>query len=196
MNGTLAALEEECERFIGGPGAGAREATIELWAEARYPQQVWQLDVPLRVRRFAGAADIAALRDDFHAVHREIFAVDETESEIDVVGWHARAGCRLRDGAPVTVAVAGASGQMSGAERETYFPHTGRRSTPVLCFDAMSADTAGDGPALVELSFTTVVVPPGAAFRRTPAGSLAVTPAPPSAAIVPGGADGHATEWL
>ena len=52
-------LEERCRAFVAGPGEGALESRIEYSVEARYPHQIWEIEVPLRAGRFADAADVA-----------------------------------------------------------------------------------------------------------------------------------------
>ena len=44
----MAELEARCRAFIAGPGAASLEQHIELSVEARYPHQVWEIEVPLR----------------------------------------------------------------------------------------------------------------------------------------------------
>jgi N-methylhydantoinase A len=175
VNATLAALVAQCRAFIDGPGAGAESSQIELWAEARYPQQVWQLDVPVRVQHFAGADAVAALREEFHRTHLEVFAVSDPQAPVELIAWHARARCRLR--AREIVAAAGGEEDEVSGWREAYFAHGGRRPAPVLRFDGLRIGGRYEGPALVESSFTTVVVDPGASFTRSRVGSLCVTPA-------------------
>ena len=51
-------------------------------AEARYPDQAWEIEVPLRTGRFDSAADVKALCADFHRVHEETFAVSDETSAI------------------------------------------------------------------------------------------------------------------
>ena len=81
VNAVLADLEDQCRAFIDGPGAGSLDQTVEFSVEARYAHQIWEIEVPLRVNRFASDADVTWLKEDFHATHREIFAIDDPESE-------------------------------------------------------------------------------------------------------------------
>ena len=72
----------------------ARRAQIELVsAEARYPHQVWELEVPLRGER-STARRRRALREDFHALHEEVFAIRDQDSAVEIVNWRARVRCR------------------------------------------------------------------------------------------------------
>jgi N-methylhydantoinase A len=135
-----------------------------------------QIDVPLRGPRFAGDAAVAALREDFHATHRSIFAIDDPQADVEIIAWHARASCHLRDRPD---AVLRASGMQDGVRyREASFPGAGWVRTPVLGFDTLPIGETHTGPALVESSFTTLVLGPGATFARTGGRSVSATPAP------------------
>ena len=48
INAVLAGLEEQCRAFIEGPGEGSLEQRIDYTVEARYPHQIWEIEVPLR----------------------------------------------------------------------------------------------------------------------------------------------------
>lgn len=186
VNAALADLEAQCRQFIEGPGANSSESSIEFLAEARYPHQVWELEVPLRVARFASAEDVEQLRQDFHTTHEEVFAIRDPESPIEIVTWRARVRCRLRHAATGRVATVATSAPAES--RRVYFPAVGIVEAKVCHLealeprrpaDAASAKHRGDrleGPAIVESPFTTVVIDPGAAVERTSTGSLLIFP--------------------
>ncbi|MEE8172259.1 MAG: hydantoinase/oxoprolinase family protein [Alphaproteobacteria bacterium] len=175
VNELLARLENQCREFIAGPGAGSIEQIIEFTAEARYPSQIWEIEVPLRKNRFASATDVADLRDDFHATHEKIFAIADSKSEVEIVGWRANVRCRLRDG--VEWNVREAAGEVEVPEsREAYFSDAGLVEARVLRFEDMERGAEVAGPAIIESSFTTVVVDPGASAVRSVSGSLIINP--------------------
>jgi N-methylhydantoinase A len=171
VNRALRVLEERCAAFVAGPGAGALETTVELAAEARYPHQVWELEVPLRGSRFSSPAHVEQLRQDFHALHEEVFAIADVESPIELVAWRARVRCRLRERPPGAVATAAAR---EDAPRRAYFRERGLVEAPVRFFEAMRPGEPLDGPAIVESPVTTVVVDVGAVAERVATGSLSV----------------------
>jgi len=72
-NAILESLLRQCHDFIEGPGGGAKDPTIELSAEMRYPTQVWDLEVPLRVTSFSTAEEVEQVRQDLHAAKQEVF---------------------------------------------------------------------------------------------------------------------------
>ncbi len=176
VNTLLADLLARCRAFADGPGAGSSAQTIEFMAEARYPHQVWEIEVPLRGHEFKNEQDIKDLVSDFHDTHEEVFAIKDPLSEIEVVGWSARISCRLRDRP-----MAGCSERAGDADlatrRQVYFADVGWLDATVRQFDQLATDSALAGPAIIENSFTTVVVGPGATVSRKPSGSLAIVPA-------------------
>ena len=176
VNAVLAELLGRCRAFADGPGAGSSAQTIEFMAEARYPHQVWEIEVPLRRHEFDSEQDVRDLVSDFHDTHQEVFAIKDPESEIEVVGWSARISCRLRDTpmAGLSEVVVGAE---LAAERKAYFADAGWLDAAVRQFDQLTTDSMLAGPAIIENSFTTVVVGPGATVSRKPSGSLAIVPA-------------------
>ncbi|MEO1190438.1 MAG: hydantoinase/oxoprolinase family protein [Pseudomonadota bacterium] len=178
VNALLADLKARCEAFIAGPGEGSISQTIEFVAEARYPHQVWEIEVPLRAGEFADEKSVRDLVADFHRAHQDLFAIQDPKSEIEVVGWSARVSCRLREKGESQLEETGSA---SVTSRQAYFEGAGWCETPVLSFEDLTESWRA-GPALVESSFTTVVVGPEARIRRSPSGSLMIAPpgdAPP-----------------
>ena len=175
VNALLERLEEKCLAFIEGPGAGSLEQEVEFTAEARYPSQIWEIEVPLRGKRIEDEHALAAFVEDFHRNHEALFTFADSESSIETVGWRANVRCRLRDS--INLSVDGATGgrEIAG-HRSVYFPDTGFVEARVVHFEGMDAGETVDGPAIIESSFTTVVIDPGAKAERRPSGSLLITP--------------------
>ncbi|UOM35470.1 hydantoinase/oxoprolinase family protein [Acuticoccus sp. I52.16.1] len=182
VDAVLDGLRAQCEAFVAGPGAGSVGHTIELFAEARYPDQVWEIEVAVPTARFASVADVRALVAAFHAAHEEVFAIHDPESEIEVIGWAARVSCRLRETDRFDL-TAGAAKAIDG-RRPAFFPGYGWTDAAVRSFDSLGTETALPGPAIIESPFTTVVVDPDATVKRMASGSLAITPARQLAAAV------------
>jgi N-methylhydantoinase A len=57
-----------------------------------------------------------------------------------------------------------------------YFSGIGTVNAAILRLEAMAPGAQFAGPAIVESSFTTIVLNPGASAERTPSGSLAIVP--------------------
>ncbi len=183
VNAVLGRLIERSQEFIDGPGEGAKETTIELVAEARYPHQVWELDVPLTTTAFDSDADVDRLREDFDRVHKEVFAINDPGSPVEVVAWRAEASCRLREHDAVRLSGSGGTNGAGPDKREAYFRGLGRVEVDVHQFETMALETGCEGPAIVEFPLSTVVLEPGARAERRESGSLVIEPASGAAEV-------------
>lgn len=173
VNTLLADLERRCLDFVEGPGRTAHSHAIAFWAEARYAEQVWEIDVPLPLTRIDGPDGLALLIEAFHCTHEELFAIRDESSEVELVGWGATVACRIRgerDGA----LVADPEHRPALPARRAYFAGHGYVEAQVHRFEALEVGKLLAGPALIESSFTTVVLNPGANARRCASGSLAI----------------------
>lgn len=173
VNAALDALEAQAAAFVARSGATEEESTVSLYAEARYPQQIWELEVPLRASRFGSGADVEAFVEDFHGVHETVLGIADPGSPVEVVGWGARVRCPLRGAGGLLTATAEDT-TPAQPERLAYVDGVGMVPTPVRALGALGDDEVVEGPLLIESAFTTAVIPKGAAARRTPAGSLVV----------------------
>jgi N-methylhydantoinase A len=169
----LGELRGRCVEFAERNDSAA-DAQIEFIAEARYRHQVWQLDVRLRDGRLGSPGDLAGLVEDFHAIHDEVYAVRDERAVIEVVNLRARVNCPLRGGVDDTVTLE--RGHSSSGMRSVYFSGIGAVNAAILRLEAMAPGAQFAGPAIVESSFTTIVLNPGASAERTPSGSLAIVP--------------------
>lgn len=176
VNAVLSELADECRNFQDGPAADAVETDIELSVEARYVGQTWEIAVPVRVTRSGSPADVEQLRQDFHAAHAELFAVDDPASEIELVTWHARVSCRLRDVSLPQFAPVAAGPRESNGRRSAYFAGEGMVDTTIALLERLEAGNTLRGPAIIESPVTTVVLEPGAAAERTAGRSLSILP--------------------
>ncbi len=176
VNDTLKALTEKCRAFIKGPGAGAARSDIEYIAEARYRHQIWEIDLPLDLKKFKSKKDLARVRGEFDRLHEEIFAFRDPGSEVEFVGWRATARCRLRE---KNLGRLGHEKQFEkdlSPRRKAFFGGSGMVDTRVALFESMKPGAALRGPAIIESPFTTVVIEPGSRAVRKRSGSLVITP--------------------
>ncbi len=173
IDGILAELDRCCGEFMVGPGAGSDAQSREFSVEARYPHQVWEIEVPVRTLRFGTPGDLAALVADFHATHRQIFAIDDPGSDIEFVTWRARVNCRLRQSGEQSLDFESRT-KRAPTRRRAYFPDIGWIEARVEQFETLPRDGMVKGPAIIESPFTTVVVGPGASAEHSLSGGLIV----------------------
>ncbi|WP_418060956.1 hydantoinase/oxoprolinase family protein [Pimelobacter simplex] len=172
VNAALADLVAHGRDFAARAGVPAEAAGIALFAEARYPQQIWELEVPLRVTSFESADDIAAFAQDFHRTHEEILGITDPASPVEVVSWGARVTVALDEANHAIGALPPAT---RGAHvRRAFVPGTGMREVAVVPLASMEVGTVLRGPLLVEAPFTTVVVAGDADCRLGESGSLVI----------------------
>lgn len=171
-NAVLARLRARCEEYAeyAAPGAASE---IDYSVEARYPRQNWEIEVPLDRDRFASDEDVEALAEAFHRQHAQLFGISEQGSIVEVVTWRARVRARLRGSNGRRVAAAG-SARRPRAARSVFLQAGGWVEAPVVDFDALADDQSLVGPAIVESSFTTIVVDAGTRARKTEAGTLVI----------------------
>jgi N-methylhydantoinase A len=172
-NDVLRGLRRRGEKFIAA--AGLQDGRIELAVEARYANQVWEIEVPLPVESFAGTADVDRFIAAFHAAHEAVFAIRDEASPVEIVGWTARAACRLAARSDYSLADAGPADALP-AVRRAYFSGTGFVEAALHDFGRLAVGETLCGPAIVESPFTTIIVDPGAQARRLATGSLLIEP--------------------
>lgn len=170
VNDVLAELERRCQLFIDGPGSNAVETRIEFSVEARYPHQVWELEVPMTKSRIRAPDDLAELCHDFHAVHRDVFAIADETSGIEFTSWHARARCRLQQ--PGRPQAQPREGGASSGRRDVFLPDEGQTSLDVWRLATMPIAKSMRGPAIVESQTTTVLIESGTTFQLRPTGTV------------------------
>lgn len=176
VNRLLGDLVAQCNRFADEAGMGVSGRRIEIMAEARYPNQVWEIEVPLAKDRFDGPADVSALVATFHDAHKDVFAVCDPDSEVETVGWSATVRCRIRETEGASLAHRPTDNANVPTHRRAYFEPIGFSDVPVYRFETMVVGKPVPGPAVVESAFTTVVLEPGATAERRPSGSLSIDP--------------------
>jgi N-methylhydantoinase A len=170
----LERLHRQATEFATDSAPDAHDVTITYSVEARYPDQIWELELPLELDGTQGPPDPQRLRSAFHELHQQVFAVQDPGSEVDFVTWRARVTCSIWDGG--WSAAPDASVRISEPRhRKALFDGHGWVDARVLDFAEVADGTAVAGPALISSPVTTIVVDPGAAARRSATGSLVVT---------------------
>lgn len=172
-NAVLDGLHAQCREFCDGPGAGSIRSVINFSVEARYQEQVWEIEVPLARPEFNSDEDVAALVETFHDTHDALFAVRDTGSDVEVLTWVARVSCALQDADALKPPSApGRSG--AGGTRSAFFPGQGVIDTPVYQVQDLETGRRYPGPLLVESPVTTLVVDARSEVARSANESLLI----------------------
>lgn len=166
----LADLRRNCATFSHHVEA---EGVISFVAEARYEGQAWEIDVPFPGCGLSKEEDIARFVETFHATHHQIFSVRDEDSAVELLGLRARVSCRTRPAKSFRL-TANETSDEAKYSRPAYFTDLGWIDTPVRRLESIAPAEMMAGPALIESSFTTVVVDPHARYRRSQNGSLLI----------------------
>ena len=142
--------------------------------EARYARQIWEIEIDLPATRFRVKGDVDRLIELFHKEHQTIFAVNDPGAEIEMLNWNAQVSCRLHTNRP---AAQPHMASLKGGKRTRMvgFNLQGRFKTAIHPIESISAGERVNGPAIIESSFTSVVIDPGAVAELLSDGGLMVT---------------------
>jgi N-methylhydantoinase A len=168
VNETLEEISTQIEQFSARlREKGLKRFSTEYFVEARYPYQVWELDVPLAKGRFDGPRDLAAMIAAFHQEHERVFAVKEPGQQIECLYWRGRLTAFL-DNPPLTSVSAGrAKLPPPRVSRSAFFADIGETRVPRFLGEALSPGMFIEGPAMIDEPTTTIVVYPNNTVRVT-----------------------------
>jgi N-methylhydantoinase A len=168
----IAELKGQCQTFIDTYGQGAVSTSIEIAVEARYPKQVWEIEIAVPDEDLSKTEALAQLVQAFHAEHRTLFQISDDQSGIEIIAWRAYVRCKLQnEGEHQPIVVEAAEHDL---RRPIYLAGKGWTEVDVRRFDEMMPGEALAGPAIVESAVTTVVIDPGATAQRSAGGGLVV----------------------
>jgi N-methylhydantoinase A len=147
---------------------------VQFFVEARYPHQIWELDLPLHTSRFRTDNDVQVLSTDFHDLHNDVFAISDPSSPVELISWRARAICHSQrlNSRSFRADVLDENHQ----SRTVYFAGAGWIDTSVPHFHSVAVGEIVAGPAVIDSPMTNVVLDPGASATRTKSGSLVIYP--------------------
>ncbi|MGW4340339.1 hydantoinase/oxoprolinase family protein [Rhodococcus koreensis] len=170
VNEVLATLEARLEDFLTRVGMADHPHEIVFLAEARYQSQVWELDTPLGLRRFASDADVDQFVATFHDVHEDLFAVRDEGSAVEAINWKARLTVPLPHENEQT-ATPGNGDTAEPATRPCFFGGTDTVDTRIYNPTQLATGAIVEGPAIIEEPTTTLVVFPGMAAEVSATGN-------------------------
>jgi len=171
INDLLASLESDAEAFFDRANVPADRRTVRYHAEARYPDQVWELEVELPGDRIR-AGDENTLVETFHEVHEDRYGFRMDEQGVEFLYWRVEAIGETGGGD--AAAPAGTEGRTPDpTTREAYFDGS-VVTAPAYRPANLPPGFGADGPAFVDAKNTTVVIPPGAHLTITDRGNFHV----------------------
>ena len=169
VNRCLAELDAAGRARMREEGVPAEQVRVAYAADMRYVGQAYELEVPIGVP--VTHARIPEILAAFHAVHERVYGYARTQQPVEFVNFRAVHTFPLPK--PVITPAARATGTLADAclgERRAYF---GRfMATAVYERSRLPLGARLEGPAIVEQSDTTTVIPPGVTALVDDTGNL------------------------
>jgi N-methylhydantoinase A len=175
INEGLGRLDAQMDAFFERLGTPKNEQAREFFVEARYPHQVWELEVPLAGSRFAGEADVRAMIEAFHVVHERVFAVSEPDQGIECIYWKARATARLPKPNLRQREATKTGSDAAMATHDAWFGGTKPVATPRFHGPSLAPGAIIEGPGIIQEPTTTIVVFPEWTARVLDTGDYLMT---------------------
>ena len=156
-------------------GALPEEVEVRCSADVRYLRQIHELNLPVD-ESLAARLEIDDLHDRFDALHERLFGYRLPEEPLEVVNLRTRCVARRPRPELPRARMAAAETPAPDGVRQAYSPgEMCFREFAVYRGDSMDGGCRFEGPAIVELPQTTVVVPSAFAVRLDEAGSFVLT---------------------
>lgn len=169
FNAAVQKMIERAKLDLEAEGLGDRDAIFSVELDMLYGGQVQVKRVSSPLTQITSDADALQIYDAFEKEFSEAFSpfVVNKPGGVYLDGIVVKATVVTEKMKLPVLPLGDAS--PAGArtsEREAYWPELGRRvATPVYSFDALEAGNIVAGPAIVEMDFSTIVVPPGQQLR-------------------------------
>jgi N-methylhydantoinase A len=175
VNAAVEQLETAGTAFLDGLRVPAERRQFELYASARYPLQVTELEIGCPGIPIS-ADDVDTITNAFHRSYREHYSVAEPDNDVEFVMWRAVAA-GITEPTRRRAPLAGASAGTDALMGQTRFYDTTQKamvSAPMLDPDRMQPGQTQAGPALLVAVDTTVVLPSGATAAMSDGGYLTI----------------------
>jgi len=160
VNEVLESLEAKGRVFLDRLGASPEDREFEYYCAARYPMQVTELDVPVKGRKLTPEG-LSELVGNFHEAHRARYKTADPGSPAEFVMWRnvarkATPRIKLQKKASVGDDPAQA---LIGMQSVFFEGNDGFAKIPYYDGEKLCHGMRVDGPAIVVLTDTTIVVP-------------------------------------
>jgi N-methylhydantoinase A len=164
INRRLEAIEKEMGAALAGEGFKSNQVEFRRYFTMRYRRQSAGVEIPASWDRL-NAKRVTEMQSNFEKKYEELYGVgagytkagiEISEIRVDAVGKVAK---------PQLSAKRKSSGALSAArkgKRQVFFTRPARKliDTPVYDYERLGVGATVRGPAIVELPFTTALVPP------------------------------------
>jgi N-methylhydantoinase A len=164
INHRLDAIEEDMAAALSGEGFKVNQVEFRRYFTMRYRRQTAGVEMPMSFDRF-NTNRAREMQSTFEKKYQELYGVgagytkagiEISEIRVDAIGKVAKPKltARRKAGRNARAALKG--------KRQVFFTRPQRKfiNTPVYDYERLGVGTVVRGPAIIELPFTTTLVPP------------------------------------
>ena len=169
------AMADEGRRTLVSEGARPEEVEVRYSADLRYLRQIHELNMPMD-ESLANCPEMDTLHARFDALHERLFGYGLPEEVLEVVNLRVRCLARTPRPELPRARVAGTAPPSPDGARRAYSPgEMSFRDFAVYRGEILDGGCRFQGPAIVELPQTTLVVPSMFGLRVDEVGSFVLT---------------------
>lgn len=171
----FSALRAQAAKWLSRQAPSGRlvSEAYEYWAEMRYAGQAFQVDVRIPDAAIA-ERDMTAVHGAFHREHERIYSHADRTAAVEITDLRVRVRGALSTPEPASVETLAAGEALKGT-RTMRFQGRIFESARVYDRGALTAADVVQGPAVIEQSTATIVVPPEFAATVGAYGALLIT---------------------
>jgi N-methylhydantoinase A len=160
INQVLGELEKKGKAFLDRLGVSSETSEFEFYTSARYPMQVTELEVPLGDKVMTPER-CAKLIEIFHDAHLSRYKTADPGSPVEFVMWRSVARSRTPGISLEKKSHAGEDPSQALIGKQRAFFEDEKCFIETSCYDGekLSNGMKIDGPAIIVLPDTTIVVP-------------------------------------
>ena len=155
-------LEVEARRRLKDDGFDDAQIRIERAVDARYPNQVHELTLPIESRPPFSEADLHALENIFHAEHESRFTYALSNLPIECLHWRVTAIGSMSSESSAVVGTdqveRPAINPIKSGQRDAFVEGEGMVPFDIYATDKLAAGAVITGPAILQAPTTTVLL--------------------------------------
>lgn len=162
VNAIFGELEKQAVAELKEEGFPVSAVTLSRFADAKYPNQIHELTIPIPSKGTIKKKDVASISETFHDLHERMFTYSVRDSSVDLFHWRVTAQGRMsRLEAQPASRTRKSSDLALKAQRAVYFSEAQDYiTTNIYDGSLLRHGMTVSGPAVVEQENTTVVVFP------------------------------------
>jgi N-methylhydantoinase A len=174
VNAVLQKLEEESSKFLQNMNVAPENRLILPYVEDRYPFQVYELEVPLPASR-TSPENLDSLARNFHDTHFSYYAIKDQGSRVEYVSWRMVAVGKVPKFKGIELPFAGERPPTIKGKRKAFFREEGLVWTNTYDGSQLRFGNKLLGPAIIEETSTTILIPPECTATVTKFGNYVLT---------------------